>query len=160
MEFDGLEYLVRPERLAEIRERLRELVALVVGESERLASLFDVFRVLTDEVRAMASEWRSTGVFVAELEELGEHRLADLLKECLRVPLAVTCELQQGEPARRVRFLPFDGLRYEAMSRADVLFQRDGRWEPAPAQTAALLLPWWDQRARRGEAAGASSGRG
>jgi len=130
MEFDGLEYLVRPERLEEIRERLRELVALVVRESERLASLFDVFRVLTDEVRAMASEWRRTGVFVAELEDLSEHRLADQLKECLRVPLAVTCELDRGEAVRRVRFLPFDGLRYEAMSRADVLLQRHGRGWP------------------------------
>ncbi len=149
MEFDGLEYLVRPERLEEIRQRLRELVALVVREAERLASLFDVFRVLTDEVRAMASEWRRVGVFVAELETLTEERLADQLKECLRVPLAVTDELDQGESVRRVHFLPMDGLCYEALANADVLLERGGRWVPAPAASNAVLLPWWDRRARR-----------
>jgi len=149
LEFDGLEYLVRPERLEEVRERLRELVALVVRESERLASLFDVFRVLTDEVRAMASDWRRSGVFVAELEDLGEHRLADQLKECLRVPLAVVCEMVHGAAVRRVRFLPFDGLGYEAMSRADLLVDKRGQWVPVPPSAVALQLPWWDRRARR-----------
>lgn len=149
MEFDGLEYLVRPERLPDIRHRLRELVSLVVRESERLASLFDVFRVLTDEVRAMATEWRRDGVFVAELDALTEHRLADQLKECLRVPLAVTCELENGEAVHQVRFLPLDGLGYEALARSDVLLQRGSRWVTAPAESNALLLPWWDQRARR-----------
>jgi hypothetical protein len=149
MEFDGLEYLVRPERLSDIRHRLRELVSLVVAESERLASLFDVFRVLTDEVRALASEWRRDGVFVAELDALTEHRLADQLKECLRVPLAVTCEMADGEAIHRVRFLPKDGLGYEAMAQSDVLFERGGRWVPAPAESTPLLLPWWDMRAHR-----------
>jgi hypothetical protein len=153
MEFDGLEYLVRPERLTDIRSRLRELVSLVVRESERLASLFDVFRVLTDEVRAMASEWRRDGVFVAELEALTEHRLADQLKECLRVPLAVTCELEKGEAVHRVRFLPLDGLGYEALARGDVLLERSGRWVLAPVESNALLLPWWDQRAQRRKSA-------
>jgi uncharacterized protein YjiS (DUF1127 family) len=149
MEFDGLEYLVRPERLSDIRDKLRDLVSLVVRESERLASLFDVFRVLTDEVRAMATEWRRDGVFVAELDALTEHRLADQLKECLRVPLAVTCELENGEAVHRVRFLPLDGLGYEALARSDVLLEQNGHWVTAPAESDALLLPWWDQRARR-----------
>ncbi len=151
MEFDGLEYLVRPERLEDIRQRLRELVSLVVRESERLASLFDVFRVLTDEVRAMAAEWRRAGVFVAELDVLPEQRLADQLKECLRVPLAVTCELEGGQAVRRVHFLPVDGLRYEALAGTDVLLERGGRWVPVPPESTAPLLPWWDRRARRGE---------
>jgi hypothetical protein len=153
MEFDGLEYLVRPERLPDIRERLRELVALVVRESERLASLFDVFRVLTDEVRAMASAWRRDGVFVAELDALGERQLADQLKECLRVPLAITSELEGGAAVRKVRFLPQDGLGYEALAKADVLFKTAGKLVPAPAESNARLLPWWDQRARRRESA-------
>ncbi|MGO8968677.1 MAG: hypothetical protein ACLQDQ_03805 [Myxococcaceae bacterium] len=158
MEFDGLEYLVRPERLEDIRYRLRELVSLVVRESERLASLFDVFRVLTDEVRAMASEWRRTGVFVAELEALPEQRLADQLKECLRVPLAVTCELEHSEAVRRVHFLPLDGLRYEDLASVDVLLERGGTWVPAPPESSALLLPWWDHRARRSKAPGPQDG--
>jgi hypothetical protein len=153
MEFDGLEYLVRPERLVDIRSRLRDLVSLVVRESERLASLFDVFRVLTDEVRALASDWRRDGVFVAELEALSEHRLADQLKECLRVPLAVTCELDNGAAVRRVRFLPLDGLGYEALASSDVLLHRGGRWVTAPTANSDLLLPFWDGRARRRESA-------
>ncbi len=157
MEFDGLEYLVRPERLPDIRHRLRELVSLVVRESERLASLFDVFRVLTDEVRAMASEWRRDGVFVAELDALTEHRLADQLKECLRVPLAVTAELENGEAVHRVRFLPLDGLRYEALAGSDVLLERGGQWVTAPADSNALSLPWWDQRAQRRKSVSAGS---
>jgi uncharacterized protein YjiS (DUF1127 family) len=153
MEFDGLEYLVRPERLPDIRSRLRDLVALVVRESERLASLFDVFRVLTDEVRALASAWRQDGVFVAELEALSEHLLADQLKECLRVPLAITCQLEGGVAVRRVRFLPQDGLGYEALANTDVLFEKAGRWVAAPAESSPRLLPWWDVRARRRESA-------
>jgi hypothetical protein len=149
LEFDGLEYLVRPQELADVRQRLRELVSLVLGEAERLASLFDVFRVLTDEVRAMATEWRRAGVFVAELEALSEQRLADLLKECLRVPLAVTCELEDGLAIRRVHFLPWGGLGYEAMAEVDLLLFRDGQWFPAPSTSGGLLLPWWDRRARR-----------
>ena len=56
--FDGIETLVRPEHLAEVRLWLRSLVSLVVTEAERLSSLFDVFRVLTDELVAMGEEWR------------------------------------------------------------------------------------------------------
>jgi len=157
MEFDGLELLVRPERLEEIRERLRELVTLVIREAERLASLFDVFRVLTDEVRALAAEWQPDGAFRAEVDGLSERQLADRLKECLRVPLAMTCEREGSEVVRRVRFLPWAGLGYPALSEVDVLLERGGRWTPAPADGADLLLPFWDARARRA-ASGAAAG--
>ncbi|HXX31013.1 MAG TPA: hypothetical protein VEJ89_09875, partial [Myxococcaceae bacterium] len=152
IEFDGLEDLVRPDRLEEIRGRLRGLVSLVIREAERLASLFDVFRVLSDEVRALAIEWRGAGVFRAEVELLPEQRLADQLKECLRVPLAVTCERQGGEMVRRVRFLPLDGLGYQDLAEVDVLVSRNGRWMPAAAASPGALLPFWDLRARRGAA--------
>jgi hypothetical protein len=157
MEFDGLEVLVRPERLEEMRARLRGLVSLVIREAERLASLFDVFRVLSDEVRALAIEWRGAGVFRAEVELLPEQRLADQLKECLRVPLAVTCERQGGEMVRRVRFLPLDGLGYQDLAEVDVLVSRNGRWMPAAAASPGALLPFWDLRARRGAAGSPAS---
>jgi hypothetical protein len=148
MEFDGLEALVRPDRLEEVRGRLRGLVSLVIREAERLASLFDVFRVLSDEVRALATEWRSAGVFRPELAAVPERRLADQLKECLRVPLAVTCELQSGAVVRRVRFLPLDGLGYRDLADVDALVSRNGRWMPVPAEDADVFLPFWDERVR------------
>jgi len=157
IEFDGLEDLVRPDRLEEIRGRLRGLVSLVIREAERLASLFDVFRVLSDEVQALTGEWLAAGVFRPEVQTLPERRLAAQLKECLRVPLAVTCERQGGEVVRRVRFLPLDGLGYRELAEVDVLISRNGRWLPVPPEDAKAALPFWDERARRepGESAAA-----
>jgi hypothetical protein len=147
--FDGVEYLVRPERLGEVRVRLRELVALVVAEAERLSSLFDVFRVLTDELLAMADGWRGQGFFVADAAALPSQRLAERLKECLRVSVLVTCA-PEGENARRdVHFLPLNGLDYEALLGADLLLEEGGRFRPLTPAESLGLLPWWNLRARR-----------
>src|SRR5215813_333214 len=156
--FDGVEYLVLPERLEEVQSRLRGLVALVVGEAERLSNLFDVFRVLTDELVAMADAWRNQGYFVADAAALPPQRLAERLKECLRVPLALTVSLSGDRAVRDVRFLPVDGLGYEALVDVDVLFEERGRLRPVPSRDGAALLPWWNLRARRpdGEAAEAT----
>src|SRR5207248_7094890 len=44
--FDGLETLVLPDRLEEVRGQLRQVVQVVLGEAERVASMLDVFRLL------------------------------------------------------------------------------------------------------------------
>ena len=157
--FDGVEYLVLPERLEEVQSRLRGLVALVVGEAERLSSLFDVFHVLTDELVAMANAWRNQGYFVADAAALPPQRLAERLKECLRVPLALTVSISGNRAVREVRFLPLDGLGYEALADVDLLFEDRGRLRPLPPRDAATLLPWWNLRARRpaGEPTGADA---
>ncbi len=59
LQFEGLEDLVAPPFLPEVRNRLRTVVRVAQQESERLGSMFDVFRLLTDEVREIASELRS-----------------------------------------------------------------------------------------------------
>jgi hypothetical protein len=147
--FDGVEYLFRPERLGEVRIRLRELVSLVVAEAERLSSLFDVFRVLTDELVAMADGWRGQGLFVAETAALPPQRLVERLKECLRVPVLVTCAPEGQKALREVHFLPLDGLGYEALLGVDLLLEEGGRFRPVPSAESAGLLPWWNLRARR-----------
>jgi hypothetical protein len=156
--FDGVEYLVRPERLAEVRTRLRQLVALVVAEAERLSNLFDVFRVLTDELVAMADGWRGEGVFVADAATLPPRLLAERLKECLRVPVLVTCAPKGQNSLREVHFLPLHGLDYEALQGVDVLLEEGGRFRPLPAAERPGLLPWWNVRARRPPEVGAPEG--
>src|SRR5205823_274709 len=51
LDFEGLEELIAAPFLGEVRKRLRTVVAVAQQESERLSSMFDVFRLLTDEVR-------------------------------------------------------------------------------------------------------------
>jgi hypothetical protein len=147
--FDGIETLVRPERLDEVRVRLRSLVSVVVGEAERLSSLFDVFRVLTDELAAMADEWREARWFSAEALALPPARLTERLKECLRVPLVILCVPEQGRVRRVVQFLPRNGLGYEALEAVDLLVDAGGELLPVSGPEAMLLLPWWNSHARR-----------
>ncbi|HEY1905654.1 MAG TPA: hypothetical protein VGG91_06415 [Myxococcaceae bacterium] len=148
--FDGIESLVRPDRLDEVRVRLRSLVSLVVGEAERLSSLFDVFRVLTDELVAMGEEWRQASWFSAEAAAMPPARLTERLKECLRVPLAVLCVREPGGRVRRVvQFLPRNGLGYEALDAVDLLLEQGGELRPLEGADVALLLPWWNVHARR-----------
>ena len=147
--FDGVEALVRPECLDEVRVRLRGLVSVVVSEAERLSSLFDVFRVLTDELTAMADDWRGSGWFSPEAGAMTPARLTERLKECLRVPLAILCVREDGRLSRVVQFLPRDGLGYEALEGVDLLAERDGVLRAVSGPDAALLLPWWNVHARR-----------
>ncbi len=147
--FDGIETLVRPERLDEVRVRLRSLVSVVVGEAERLSSLFDVFRVLTDELGAMADEWRAAGWFSAGALALAAARLTERLKECLRVPLVILCVPEQGRVRRGVQFLPRNGLGYDALEAVDLVVDAGGEMLPVTGPEATLLLPWWNTHARR-----------
>jgi len=147
--FDGIETLLRPEHLEEVRLRLRSLVSLVVAEAERLSSLFDVFRVLTDELVAMGEEWRHAGWFSAEAAAMPAERVTEKLKEAMRVPLTVLCVREQGRVRRVVQFLPRSGLGYEALDGVDLLVERGDEVKPLDGADAALLLPWWNTRARR-----------
>ena len=147
--FDGIETLVRPERLDEVRVRLRSLVSVVVAEAERLSSLFDVFRVLTDELVAMAEEWREARWFSAEAAAMSPARVTERFKESMRVPLAVLCVREDGRVRRRVQFLPRNGLGYEALESVDLLVEAGGELLPVASSDAPPLLPWWNAHARR-----------
>ncbi len=106
LEFEGLAELVQPSHIEQVRQRLRTAVLVAQQESERLSSMFDVFRLLTDEVREIAAEVRSRGYGQPGAQALGDEKLADRLKECLRVPLAVICRPSEEGAQREVRFLP------------------------------------------------------
>lgn len=153
--FDGLERLIAPERLEEVRAQLREVVLVVVGEAERVASMFDAFQLLTDEVRELAKRWRGDGFVSLAAAGLTDERLADRIKECLRVPLAVTSGATPELGARRgLLFLPAHGLTYEALEEIDLLSTLDdGRRIPLAVEPA--LLPFWNARARRSDPASA-----
>ena len=156
--FDGIEALVRPERLEEVRVRLRSLVSVVVAEAERLSSLFDVFRVLTDELVAMAEEWREARWFTAQAAAMPPARLTERLKEALRVPLAILCIREDGRVRRVVQFLPRNGLGYEALEGVDLLTEAGGELVPVDGPEATLLLPWWNSHAQRPSSASVGSG--
>jgi len=158
--FDGIETLVRPEVLSEVRVRLRSLVSLVVSEAERLSSLFDVFRVLTDELVAMGDDWRQSGWFTSEAAAWPPARLTERLKECLRVPLAVFCLRENGRLRRAVQFLPRNGLGYEALETVDLLVDTGGEVRPLGGADVPLVLPWWSARARRAPELGPPAGTG
>src|SRR5438067_2175350 len=105
LSFDGLEALVAPQHLDEARQRLRAAVAVARQESDRVASMFDVFRLLTDEVREIASSFRARGRLLQQAASLGDEKVADRIKEALRVPLAIVCVPGAGGTRREVRFL-------------------------------------------------------
>lgn len=143
--FDGLENLVAVEHIEKARAQLREVVLIVLGEMERWA-MFDVFRLLTDEVKALAESWRADGLLGASAAAIPEKKLTDRVKEFLRVPLAVLVG-PRSDPAarRRVLFLPQQGLTFESLDGVQVLqASPDGRLEPIEAD-----LPFWNLRARR-----------
>ena len=163
LRFEGLELLIRPERLAAVRASLRELVLVLLHEAERLPSLFDVFKLLSDELHGQAEQWAAAGWVASAHEKLSGDKLADAIKECLRVPLAVTYGRGPGgELGRQLRFLPLPGpgaamLEATALFDVDVLLESGGgggggggetftALEPAAAQK---VLPFWDARSRR-----------
>jgi len=138
--FDGLEELIKPEHLQELRQRLRAVVSIAQQESERLASMFDVFRLLTDEVREIAGELRSRGALLPDATALGDDKLADRLKEFLRVPLAVVCRPTEDGGARRdVFFLPHGAI--SLLEGADAVSPQ--------LEAMGAELPFWNVRASR-----------
>ena len=147
LQFDGLEELVLPGHLEGLRASLRTVVTVVHQESDRLGAMFDVFRLLTDEVRELVATGMKGGWMRPAATSLGEEKLADKVKECLRVPLAVFCRLD-GERARReIRFLPCAGLSYADLEQVDLVSEEALRPLPAPPDR----LPFWSARAVRPE---------
>ncbi len=142
--FDGLEELVVPERLQEMRHRLRTVVAVAQQETERLASMFDVFRLLTDEVREIASECRSRALLLPQAAALADEKLTERFKESLRVSLAVLCRADGDRAAREVRFLPQGALTVLALDEVTLV---SPQLDPLPA--AREELPFWNVRAVR-----------
>jgi hypothetical protein len=145
--FDGIQEVVVPGQLDDLRRRLRSVVAIVQQESTRLASMFDVFRLLTDEVRDLAGEYRSRGWCTPLGQSLGDDGLADRLKECLRVPLVAVCRLEGGTMHREVRFLPFEGQSFASLDNADLIDEASF----APRVGKPEELPFWNVRADRPE---------
>jgi hypothetical protein len=151
LRFDGLEDVVGRAHLEEVRAQLRDVVLVVIGEVERVASMFDAFRLLTDEVRELAGKWRAAGQLTPKAMGLTDDKVAGIVKEALRVPLAiVTTPAPVPAERRRMLFLPCSGLDYPDLENVDVLWrQPDGRLEKAPEDPS--LLPFWNVRARREE---------
>jgi len=147
--FDGLERLVAGERLEEVREQLRDVVRVVLAEADRVESMFDAFRLLTDEVSALSKSWRVAGWLLPPAQALPEGKLATRVKDCLRVRLAVLCGPRADPNARRrVLFLPAFNLTADALEGVDLLVSTpDGSLTPAPADPS--LLPFWNARATR-----------
>jgi hypothetical protein len=163
LRFEGLEQLLRPERLEAVRATLRELVLVLLHESERLPSLFDVFKLLSDELHEQAGQWSAAGWTLPGKAELPAEKLADAIKECLRVPLAITYGRGHGagnggELGRQLRYLPLPGpggalLEASALEDTDVLLETGApgaeRFAPLDPAITHAVLPFWDARARR-----------
>jgi hypothetical protein len=147
--FDGLEEVIAEPYLEQVRAQLREVVLVVQGEADRLASMFDVFRLLTDEVRDLVGRWRADGFLTQKGAALEDGKLSDRVKEALRVPLViVTGPLPAPSERRRVVFLPHSGLAYRDFDALDLLSRTaDGKLSPVPDDPS--LLPFWNARAAR-----------
>ena len=142
LDFEGLEELIAAPFLGEVRKRLRTVVAVAQQESERLSSMFDVFRLLTDEVREIVAECRAQGRLRPEASALEERRLVDRFKEALRVSLVVLSLPMEDGAHRTVRFTGPRELQEADFVAADTL-------RPLPAGPEAL--PFWTVRAVRPE---------
>jgi hypothetical protein len=142
LRFEGLEELVAPQFLPEVRIRLRTVVRVVQQESERLGSMFDVFRLLTDEVREIAAELRAQGRLQPAVGGLEEKRLADRIKEALRVSLAILSRPTDDGAHRMVRFIGPGELQDVDFVAAETL---------QPIQVGPDTLPFWTVRAVRPE---------
>lgn len=155
LQFEGLEELIAPQFLGELRTRLRTVVRVAQQESERLSSMFDVFRLLTDEMREIAAECRAQGRLRPEAAKLEDRRLADRLKECLRVSLVVLSRPMEDGTHRTVRFIGPGELGDEDFVAAETL---------RPLHAPPEALPFWTVRAKRPElppqpSAGGEAGR-
>lgn len=154
--FDGLEEIFLPGHLEEVRARLRAVVDVVRHESERLQSMFDVFRILTDEVRELVVAARDAGQVRPESANIAADKLVESVKECLRVPFVVLCRPDDGGARREVRFLPFSGLGYAQLEDVDLMSLAGEKavLRAAPPEQ----LPFWNQRAVRPAPAPAPEG--
>src|SRR3989475_11697685 len=132
--------LFRSQFLGEARKRLRTVVAVAQQESERLSSMFDVFRLLTDEVREIVEECRAQGRLRPEASGLDERRLVDRFKEALRVSLVVLSRPMEDGAHRMVRYTGPGELQEADFVAAATL-------RPLPAGPEAL--PFWTVRAVR-----------
>jgi hypothetical protein len=140
LNFDGLEAVVARPYLAEVRAQLREVVLVVIGEVDRVASMFDAFRLLTDEVRELVAKWRESGMLTPQAAAIRDDKAAGIVKEALRVPLAiVTAPGPLAPERRRILFLPYDGLDYADFENVHVLWRSaDGSLARAPDDPSLL----------------------
>jgi hypothetical protein len=150
LKFEGLEELISQDAIDEVRQRLRTVVRVAQQESDRLGSMFDVFRLLTDEVREIASECRSRGKVQPSAAALDEKALAGRMKECLRVTVALLGRPNTNGAHRDVRFLPNGaaGLEQAEFVAAETL---------RPLQSSPETLPFWNLRAVRRSAPAAGT---
>jgi hypothetical protein len=142
LHFEGLEELIAPQFLGDVRTRLRTAVRVAQEESHRLSSMFDVFRLLTDEVREIATECRAHARLLAKAAALDERRLVDLFKESLRVSMVVLSLPMEEGAHRTVRFTGPGELQDADFVAASTL----RRLEASPE-----VLPFWTVRAVRPE---------
>jgi hypothetical protein len=150
IQFEGLEELVAAPHLEEVRRRLRTVVRVIRQESERVGSMFDAFRLLTDEILEIVHESRAAGRVRPEVATLSDEKLAARMKECLRVPLALLTRPGNGGSHRTVRFLK------DARPLRDVGFVEADHLAPVPVSSEAL--PFWDAKATRPPAAEVTRG--
>jgi hypothetical protein len=141
LRFEGLEDLVAPQFLPEVRDRLRTVVRVVQQESERLGSMFDVFRLLTDEVREIAAELRTQGRLHPAVAGLDERRLVDRIKEALRVSLAVLSRPTEDGAHRLVRFVGPGELQDADFAAADALERVEAGHDALPFWTVRAVRP-------------------
>ncbi|HEY2031024.1 MAG TPA: hypothetical protein VGH20_17625, partial [Myxococcales bacterium] len=141
IQFHGLEDLIAAPHLEELRRRLRTVVRVIRQESERVGSMFDAFRLLTDEILEIAAESRAAGRVRPEASGLSNEKLASRMKECLRMPLALVTRPEGNGSHRSVRFLRDAGPLFA------VGFV-DGS-DLSPVDVPNDALPFWDAKATR-----------
>src|SRR3954468_9618216 len=142
LQFEGLEELIAPPFLSDMRNRLRTVVRVIQQESDRLGSIFDVFRLLTDEVREIAAECKRQGRVHPRAAGFDERRLADRIKEALRVSLVVLSRPTADGAHRTVRFVAPGELQDADFVAAETLRR---------IEAGAEALPFWTVRAVRPE---------
>jgi hypothetical protein len=150
LQFEGLEKLIAPAGLEELRRRLRAVVRVVRQESERVGSMFDAFRLLTDEILDIVKENRDAGRLRAEVAGLPDEKIASRMKECLTAPLALLTRPDGNSSHRSVRYLP------DALPLRDVGFVEDAHLRPVSISRDAL--PFWDLNATRPAGSGVAAG--
>jgi hypothetical protein len=152
LQFEGLEKLVAAPALDELRRRLRAVVRVVRQESERVGSMFDAFRLLTDEILDIVKESRAAGRIRSEVAGLTDEKIASRMKECLTAPLALLTRPDGTSSHRSVRYVP------DALPLRDVGFVEDSDLRPVDVPRQAL--PFWDLNATRPAGSGVSTAAG
>src|SRR5205814_1324145 len=96
------------------------------------------------EVREIASQIKARGQAAPAASGLDDAKLADRLKECLRVPLAIVIRRAGERSMREVRFLPQGPLTLREAEQAELVSPRLETLPSPPEQ-----LPFWNARAAR-----------